>query len=79
MREMRFLGYVPPRETVSPGEVLRLGLYWRARGKPRGDYTVVVQLRDRLDQVAFEHATQPAAGTYPTSLWDVGEVLLELA
>ena len=77
MREMRFLGYVPPRETVSPGEVLHLGLYWRARGKPRGDYTVVVQLRDRLDQVAFEHATQPASGTYPTSLWDVGEVLLD--
>ncbi len=77
MREMRFLGYVPPRATITPGELLQVGLYWRARGKPQGDYVVAVQLRDAAGHVAFEHASRPANGTYPTTAWDAGEVLLD--
>jgi len=77
MREMRLLGYVPPRETIVPGELLQLGLYWRARGKPQGDYSVVVQLRDANGRVAFEHTDRPAKGTYPTTEWHTGEVLLD--
>lgn len=77
MREMRLLGYVPPRETIAPGELLQLGLYWRARSKPQGDYTVVVQLRDTNGHIAFEHTDRPAKGTYPTIDWNTGEVLLD--
>lgn len=77
MHEMRFLGYVPPRSTISPGETIQIGLYWRAREKPRGDYVVAVQLRDAEGRVAFEQSTRPANGTYPTTLWDPGEVLLD--
>jgi hypothetical protein len=77
MGEIRFLGYVPPRQTISPGELLQVGLYWRAREKPRGDYVVAVQLRDAAGRIALEHAARPANGTYPTTLWDAGEVLLD--
>ncbi|MCL4394233.1 MAG: DUF2079 domain-containing protein [Chloroflexi bacterium] len=77
MAEMRFLGYVPPRQTVTPGEPLHIGLYWRARAKPLGDYTVAVQLRDAAGAIAFEQAARPAGGTYPTNEWSVGEVLLD--
>jgi hypothetical protein len=77
MQEMRLLGYVPPRQTISPGERFELGLYWRAREKPKGDYDVVVQLRDESDAVVFEQADRPAGGTYATTLWDAGEVLLD--
>jgi uncharacterized membrane protein len=77
MREMRLLGFVPPRETIAPGELLQVGLYWRVRGKPQGDYIVAVQLRDMAGRVAFEHSDRPAEGTYPTTLWDAGEVLLD--
>lgn len=77
MEEMRFLGYVPPRETISPGELLQMGLYWRAREKPRGDYVVAVQLRDTTGRVAFEQASRPANDTYPTTEWNAGEVLLD--
>ncbi len=77
MQEMRFLGFVPPRATIRGGELLRVGVYWRAREKPRGDYVVAVQLRDSTGRVAAEEANRPANGTYPTPQWDAGEVLLD--
>lgn len=77
MRELRLIGYVPPRATITPGELLQVGLYWRAREKPRGDYLVAVQLRDAAGRIAFEHTARPANNTYPTTQWDAGEVLLD--
>lgn len=77
MQEMRFLGYVPPPQQVRAGETVHLGLYWRARAKPKGDYVVAVQLRDPAGRVVLDQAGRPANGTYPTTEWDVGEVLLD--
>ncbi len=77
MQELRLLGYVPPRQTITAGELLQVGLYWRARAQPRGDYRVAVQLRDSSGNVVFEHADRPAKGTYPTREWNMGEVLLD--
>jgi hypothetical protein len=77
MGEMRFLGYYPIQDAIHRGDQLPIGLYWRARAKPRGDYLVVVQLRDANNRVAFEQSARPAAGTYPTTLWSEGEVLLD--
>ncbi|MBM3129881.1 MAG: DUF2079 domain-containing protein [Chloroflexi bacterium] len=75
--EVRLIGFVPPREKITPGELLQVGLYWRAREKPRGDYVVAVQLRDVRGRVAFEQTARPANNTYPTTEWDAGEVLLD--
>jgi len=77
MNEIRFLGNSPLPETLAPGESFQIGLYWRARAKPRGDYLVAVQLRDANDRVAFEQSARPAADSYPTTQWDEGEVLLD--
>ncbi len=77
MGEVRLLGFASIRESLSPGELLQVGLYWRAREKPRGDYLVAVQLRDAAGRVAFEHSARPAADAYPTTQWDAGEVLLD--
>jgi hypothetical protein len=77
MREMRFLGYVPPPEKIRAGETLNLGLYWRARAKPQGDYLVVVQLRNANGQDVIEQTNRPADDAYPTTLWSAGEVLLD--
>jgi hypothetical protein len=75
--EMRLLGYAPLRTTVSPGDMLSIGLYWRARAKPQADYVVKVQLRDASGRVAVEQSARPANNTYPTLQWDAGEVLLD--
>lgn len=75
--ELRLLGMVPPRRTIRAGELLQVGLYWRARAQPRGDYLVVVQLRDANERAVFERAARPAQNTYPTTQWNAGEVLLD--
>ncbi|MCX7841317.1 MAG: hypothetical protein N2559_17925, partial [Anaerolineae bacterium] len=75
--ELRLLGFVLPRRTIRAGELLQVGLYWRARAQPRGDYLVVVQLRDTNGRIAFERAARPAHNSYPTTQWNAGEVLLD--
>jgi uncharacterized membrane protein len=77
MREMRLLGFVSPRSTIAPGELLSVGVYWRARAKPQGDYVIAIQLRDASGKIAFEQASRPANDAYPTTHWDAGEVLLD--
>jgi len=77
MGEIRLLGYTALPRAVRTGDTLPVGLYWRARGRPQGDYEVVVQLRDTNARVVVEEVSRPAAGTYPTTEWAVGEVLLD--
>jgi uncharacterized membrane protein len=77
MGEMRLLGFKPIPAMIQVGQALHIGLYWRARAKPQGDYQVIVQLRDANGNRVVEHSDRPAQGTYPTTLWDAGEVLLD--
>jgi uncharacterized membrane protein len=77
MGEMRLIGYTLPRQSLKPSETMQMGVFWRAREKPRGDYAVAVQLRDTTGKVVFEQVSRPANDTYATPLWDVGEVLLD--
>jgi hypothetical protein len=77
MREMRLLGFPNIDDRVYAGNDLSVGLYWRARAKPQGDYEVAVQLRDKQYAVAYEQSSRPADGAYPTTEWDMGEVLLD--
>jgi hypothetical protein len=77
LQDVRFFGHYLSRATASPGEQVQIGLLWRARAKPRGDYLVSVQLRDPDYRVALDQASRPAAGEYPTTQWAEGEVLLD--
>lgn len=77
MQEMRLLGHTNIPNVLRAGEAVEIGLYWRAREKPRGDYIVVVQLRDSNGAIIVEQASRPAEDSYPTLEWSAGEVLLD--
>ncbi len=77
MVDMRLIGFKPISKTVKQGELLSVGLYWRARNKPSGDYSVFVQLRNPEGVVILEQKNRPASGLYPTTEWNAGEVLLD--
>lgn len=77
LNELRLLGFVPPRSSLKAGELLQIGLYWRALAKPSRDYDIVVQLRDSQGRVKVETTAQPANGNLPTNQWQLGEVLLD--
>lgn len=73
--EIRLLGYDLASETVAPGAALSLNLYWQALADVQGDYLALVQVKDQAGQVWSQVRERPAAGTYPTPLWQEGEVL----
>lgn len=77
IREMRVLGFADVPDHIAAGIPLALGVYWRARGKPEGDYDVVAQLSDASGNIAVEQSSRPANGTHPTLRWNGGEVLLD--
>lgn len=77
MNEIRLIGYSLISDQVVPGDTLQVGLYWRPRAKPQGDYAVSVELCDPSDKCVLQQSSRPAAGTYPTTEWAAGEVLLD--
>ncbi len=54
-----------------------LNLFWQAQAIPQGDYTVFVHLLDPDGKLIAQADSPPAAGVYPTSLWDAGEIIAD--
>jgi len=75
--QIELLGYdVNPLE-VTPGETLQVTLYWEAEAPVKDDYTVFLHLAASDGPPHAQDDGQPREGTYPTSYWDVGEVVTE--
>lgn len=60
-----------------PGEPLTLRLYWRAEQEMTTDYTAFVHLVGPDGKPLAQHDSQPHGGSYPTSIWEKGEVVAE--
>ncbi len=73
--EVKLLGYDLASETVTPGAILSLNLYWQALADVQGDYFALIQVKDQAGQVWGQVRERPVASTYPTTLWQKGEVL----
>ena len=52
-------------------------MYWLADIPPTADYTVFVHLLDPAGNLVTQFDSPPAAGAYPTSLWDPGEIVAD--
>jgi hypothetical protein len=70
---IELLGY----DAVRHGDTLDVALQWRCLGPPAVDYTVFLHVLDAGGQVVAQADGQPQAGTYPTSVWDAGEVVAD--
>jgi hypothetical protein len=58
---------------VAPGEPIQLTLQWEALARPDIDYTVFMHLLNSGGDLVAGHDSQPANGSYPTSIWSPGE------
>ncbi|MFQ6059135.1 MAG: protein kinase [Anaerolineae bacterium] len=63
------------RDTLRPGEGLRLILRWQALRAMDQDYTVFVHLTYEDGRILAQQDNQPLRGTRPTTSWVVGEQL----
>ncbi|TKJ31620.1 MAG: hypothetical protein CEE40_00960 [Chloroflexi bacterium B3_Chlor] len=62
---------------VRKGGGLQLTLTWQALTSVDEDYTVFVHILDENDQIWGQEDIQPVYGTYPTSRWREGEMVLD--
>ena len=58
-----------------PSDRLTLTLYWQAERRQSQDYTVFVHLYDDHGVLRAQSDGPPANGGYPTTLWEVAEVV----
>jgi hypothetical protein len=75
--QITLLGYDVNKLEVIPGDVLTVTLYWEAQVPPPADYSVFLHLAASDGPPYAQDDGQPQYGTYPTSFWDVGEVVID--
>jgi hypothetical protein len=64
-------------DSPRPGFKPTLTLFWQAQANPPTDYTVFVHLVAPDGHLVAQADSPPAAGAYPTSLWDPGEIIID--
>jgi hypothetical protein len=74
---VELVGYDLDRNRAAPGEPLRLTLIWRALAPQETAYTVFTHLLDEGEQVRGQKDNPPVQGSYPTTLWVPGEVIVD--
>lgn len=63
---------------VEPQEdALVLRFDWRAVERPSGDHTLFVHVINEAGEIVAQADTRPRGGTYPTFIWDPGEVVTD--
>jgi 4-amino-4-deoxy-L-arabinose transferase-like glycosyltransferase len=72
---VQLLGYDQLAKVASPGQTVRIGLYWRATEDLSQDYLLSLQLTDDEGTVWMEQRGRPVDGTYPTTEWEEGQIL----
>ncbi len=68
----RLVGY---NLTRSEQRVL-LELFWQSLAQTPVDYTTFVHMLNKSNQIVAQSDRPPGNGQYPTSLWDVGEIIV---
>jgi hypothetical protein len=71
---VELLGYTPPDPELAyrPDDGLPLTLLWQAHDRPYGDLRAVFWL-EGVEQ--YEMGQEPVGGDYPTSQWQVGQLV----
>jgi hypothetical protein len=74
--QIALVGYTRP-DNLAHGSTLSLKLYWRALVPLTKDYTVFVHLTDANGKIIAQKDNQPQRSVYPTSFWDVNEIVAD--
>jgi len=73
--KVALVGYDLEERAVRPSDTLPLTLFWQALEKMDEDYTVFNHFIDEKGRIWGQRDSQPLDGYYPTTLWDVGEIV----
>ncbi|MCL5075909.1 MAG: glycosyltransferase family 39 protein [Chloroflexi bacterium] len=71
--KVQLLGSDISPDSVSPGDTVRVAIYWRGLAPMDKDYSVYIHLTTPEDRIIAQRDTFPGLGTYPTRLWRAGD------
>ena len=66
-------GYELSRETLQPGEPLRVDLFWEVDAAPPANFLLFLHLIDSTGALVAQRDTHPGTGTFPTGQWQAGD------
>ena len=72
------LAYQLPTMPIMAGSTLTVTLYWQTDAFISRDYTVFLHLSRESELPLAQDDRQPLDGTYPTSIWNPGEVIADV-
>jgi 4-amino-4-deoxy-L-arabinose transferase-like glycosyltransferase len=75
--QVTLLGYDVDRRAAAPGGEVNVTLYWAAQAPVPADYTVFLHLAAPEGPPCAQADGQPQHGAYPTSFWDMGEIVTD--
>jgi 4-amino-4-deoxy-L-arabinose transferase-like glycosyltransferase len=75
--KVALLGYDLARTTVKPSGTLHLTIYWQALAEMETGYVVFVHLLDAENHTWGQKDNPPVKGTYLTTSWLPGEVVID--
>jgi hypothetical protein len=64
-----------PDLPIRTGKIPNPKFYWQSASTSATDYTVFVHILNPAGHLVAQADAPPAAGAYPTSLWDAGEIV----
>jgi len=73
---VRFMGY--DLTSAKDAQAVSLTLYWQRIGPVDGDWTVFAHVLDGEGELVTQMDEQPLSGDYPTSFWQLGEVIQDV-
>jgi len=71
------VGYSLAKPTVQAGEEIHLTLFWKARERVKGNYTVFTHLIDDTGKLWGQKDNPPGAGGRPTNSWQPGVFIVD--
>jgi hypothetical protein len=76
--QVELLGYDLSADRAASGDTLMLTLYWRALAEMDESYTVFTHIVAPDGEISGQRDNPPVSGSYPTSLWLSGEVIVDV-
>jgi hypothetical protein len=74
---VELLGYDLDRQEAKAGDIVHLTLVWRCLNEMDVAYTVFTHLLDEGEQMRGQKDNPPLGGSYPTTVWVSGEVVVD--
>ena len=72
-----FLGHNLDKKELKTGDSFKITGFWKSIDKININYTVFVHFLDEKNKVTFQQDHEPEYVVYPTSQWNIGEIIKE--